>query len=817
MSRFLEKQEWTPSLNKNQLREKLRRNLIDSSMLKYGLDNFVDGAIFSKKRYFDPQVRRIVQEFLGTTDNEDDNPMSNGLTGREYSYDNKYNSYHHSYGRNERNERSDRDYYYYSSHSRRSDHDSNSQMEYDVDNTEQDMEVDDDTSSSSSSQSEQVKTENEIDSSVQARLDSFLQTFKEVSKQQQQRKQIQSQQESVTNSAESSSSSDSTDMISKLSSGVSTKPLSSKPTFKFNLNIVKNEPGTSGSDSNSQSNVSKLISNCDESKDDFSTQDMKLEEVSPNSDLTPNLRDSYEGPEIKTESIKESSMDATANMTPEPSPTLQGKSVSLIAPVTLPPAHLLADSQLPIEDEYDDDGDDDDDMSNSPKAPTPEPISPGPIDVNLEEETPNQPLVTPVINENASNENPFTNTDTCQVTRTELSNSSDSRGGVKEQISIKPSNLTTPEALKTASIPTENITNACDNVDKSTSKDDDKMNAIKIKSEIESTSTQIATNEVKKEPKNIQENPPSKCSVPQSSQKASNKSKTSIKIEPVSNVPDVPLEEILSDVSSVHTSDLSDFDDLISISSSEELSFYATSKEQEPSLSLSVTLNSTAAPTASSSGRRKISLQEVKQQLQAGERVASASSSVASSGGSISQSAKSKRKRSNANIASHQSEVNKQQNISAKGRRERKVNPKYASDEYSSIYNRKKGSGVSQGLMEEEIDSDEDFDLQSLEETSSKGHINSPPVSVDAGEMVKDLENDAESAGPPAEEDEENSSSITSPIDCPSDTSVSTASANARKFRKKVQQRQVRYDASDLYKPRPSIGSSRRRNVNNET
>ena len=83
--------------------------------------------------------------------------------------------------------------------------------------------------------------------------------------------------------------------------------------------------------------------------------------------------------------------------------------------------------------------------------------------------------------------------------------------------------------------------------------------------------------------------------------------------------------------------------------------------------------------------------------------------------------------------------------------------------------------------------------------------------------MVKDLENDAESAGPPAEEDEENSSSITSPIDCPSDTSVSTASANARKFRKKVQQRQVRYDASDLYKPRPSIGSSRRRNVNNET
>lgn len=845
MSRFLEKQEWTPSLNKNQLREKLRRNLIDSSMLKYGLDNFVDGAISSKKRGFDPQIRKIVQELLGTTDNDEDNSnLSNGLAGREYSsYDNRYNSYHHSYGRSDRGERNDRDHYY-SSHSRRSDYDSNSQMEYDVDNTEQDMEVDDDSGSSGSSRSPQVKAENEIDSSVQARLDSFLQTFKEVSKQQQQRKQIQSRQESVTNSAESGSSSDSTDVLSKLTAGAQTsKPLSLKPTFKFNLNLVKNEPGTSSDTSNAiQPNSSnRLDGNCDESKDDFSTQDMKLEEVSPNSDLTPG--DSNEETESKlTECTKGSALDANVNITHEPSSSLQGKPMPLNAPVTLPPAHLLADPQIPMEDEFDDD-----ELSNSPKAPTPEPISPGPIDVNFEEEEtsppssstlasvkPGQPTL--VTGENVLTENPPREMPISQVTRIEQSCSNDSQD-VKEEIVTQIAKETTiPEASKgnsCSNIP-QNIKDAALSTNTLGVGSSNKISpdVTKVKCESEITSPQISTNQVKKEPKNTQENQVTgkSCqSQAQLSQKVtSNTSKNRgivVKKEPiVLTVPTVPLEDILSDVSSVHTSDLSDFDDRISISSSEEMSLYAVSGEQE-TLSLSVTLNSTAAPTASTStsGRRKISLQEVKQQLRAGERVTSASSSAASSGGSTSQGVKGKGKRSNfVNAAAPApAEVNKQQNVAAKGRRERKINPKYASDEYSSIYNRKKGSGISHGLMEEEIDSDEDFDQQSIEDNASKETVNSPSISVDTGETSgKDLEEKESEAATVAEEDEETSNSITSPIDCQSDTSTSAVAATGaivKKMRKKVQQRQVRYEASDLYKPRPSIGSSRRRNVNNES
>lgn len=808
-------------------------------MLKYGLDSFVEGAISSKKRSFDPKIRQIVQAFLGTTgNNEEDNVnMSNGVSGREYSSHDRYNSYHHSYGR-------DRDNYYYSSHSRRSDHDSNSQMEYDVDNTEQDMEVDDDSSQSSttsSSQSEEGTTEtNALDSSVQARLDSFLQTFKEVSKQQQQRKQIKSRQESAANTDDSSS--DSHDIISKLTSGAVTRPLAAKPTFKFNLNLVKNEPGASNYNINTQSNVQNRISPISEEKDDFSTQDMKLDEVSPNSDLplvrSPQQGDSNEKTESKvTNDIKE----GTSNASPphDSSANLQEKpNLPLSAPVTLPPAHLLTDSQIGI----DEDDFDDDDLSNSPKAPTPEPISPGPIDVNFEEEAPPSPAVknesnikneTVSIGEKSLNQTPVTKV---IIDSEKLTNSEH----IGENLTKLPS-ATLPQATDAIPIPLQNTTDSLipsHNTDAANS-DSIKVNVSNVKVEKETNKpvqTKTKTNdETKQEPKNSQKNPvPIKnpaSKAPSQKTGGNTKNKPLIKKEPIvlPNIPSVSLEEILSDVSSVHTSDLSDFDDRISISSSEELSLYKASGEMQEPISLSVTLNSTAAPTAasSSSGRRKISLQEVKQQLQAGERVTSASSSIASSSGSVSQGGKGKRsKKANVNIPCQAQGTNKQ-TVSGKGRRERKINPKYASDEYSSIYNRKK-SGISQSLMEEEIDSDEDFDMQSLGEVSNKETVNSPSISVENTETTaKEPENESESTATVTasattgggEEDEETSNSITSPMDCLSDTSTSTTatSANVRKFRKKVQQRQVRYDASDLYKPRTSLGSSRRsRNVNND-
>ena len=61
VSRFLTHQEWNPNLNKNQLREKLRRNLNESEMMKYGVEHLVDGAVHSKQKSFYPQIQKIVR------------------------------------------------------------------------------------------------------------------------------------------------------------------------------------------------------------------------------------------------------------------------------------------------------------------------------------------------------------------------------------------------------------------------------------------------------------------------------------------------------------------------------------------------------------------------------------------------------------------------------------------------------------------------------------------------------------------------------------------------------------------------------------
>ena len=73
VSRFLDRQAWSQSLNKNQLRERLRKNLTDSGMIKYGVDHLVDTSINSKsKSSFYPQIDELVTETLGLNEPEEE-------------------------------------------------------------------------------------------------------------------------------------------------------------------------------------------------------------------------------------------------------------------------------------------------------------------------------------------------------------------------------------------------------------------------------------------------------------------------------------------------------------------------------------------------------------------------------------------------------------------------------------------------------------------------------------------------------------------------------------------------------------------------
>lgn len=185
-----------------------------------------------------------------------------------------------------------------------------------------------------------------------------------------------------------------------------------------------------------------------------------------------------------------------------------------------------------------------------------------------------------------------------------------------------------------------------------------------------------------------------------------------------------PETDQLSDVSSVHTSDLSDYDDQISLSSGDE-----------------------------ESEKKKMSIEEVR-------RLAD---EVTKNSGNKKQ-------------------VKQKKSATPKSRRERKANPKYTSDEYSSLFGRKSG-------LEEDIESDEDFDQdagKSEDASVSPPDDSSSFIDIHPKSSKKSVDQDVgEATGSPT--------AVTKPV------------------KKKVSRQQSeRYDASDLYKPRPMIGSSRR-------
>ncbi|KAH8417863.1 hypothetical protein KR222_007407 [Zaprionus bogoriensis] len=65
---FLAKQHWTPETNKVQLRERLRKHLLDSDVLDKGVDHIVDQVVNPKvATIFEPKIESIAYKYLGIT------------------------------------------------------------------------------------------------------------------------------------------------------------------------------------------------------------------------------------------------------------------------------------------------------------------------------------------------------------------------------------------------------------------------------------------------------------------------------------------------------------------------------------------------------------------------------------------------------------------------------------------------------------------------------------------------------------------------------------------------------------------------------
>lgn len=142
-------------------------------------------------------------------------------------------------------------------------------------------------------------------------------------------------------------------------------------------------------------------------------------------------------------------------------------------------------------------------------------------------------------------------------------------------------------------------------------------------------------------------------------------------------------DDYLSDVSSVHTSDLSDFDDEISLSSGDE----------------------------EEAKKKKISLKVVKE---------------ITSGKTVSED-KSKKEKSTSEKTSTKRKEKDEKAESSDVKRKRKVNPKYTSEEYSSIYTKKRDG----------LDDDSENSLQSVGSLNEKTKTSKPSENVQSKKMSK--------------------------------------------------------------------------------
>lgn len=86
VGKFLSQQKWTDNIrHKNQLREKLRKNIIDSGFLETGVERIVDQVVNPKiSTVFHPKVEDIVYNYLGI---EKPKPVVNGSGGLDVQTD----------------------------------------------------------------------------------------------------------------------------------------------------------------------------------------------------------------------------------------------------------------------------------------------------------------------------------------------------------------------------------------------------------------------------------------------------------------------------------------------------------------------------------------------------------------------------------------------------------------------------------------------------------------------------------------------------------------------------------------------------------
>ncbi|XP_065080922.1 biorientation of chromosomes in cell division protein 1-like 1 isoform X2 [Ochlerotatus camptorhynchus] len=86
VSKFLSQQKWIDNIrHKNQLREKLRRNIIESGFLETGVERIVDQVVNPKiSTVFHPKVEEIVYNYLGI---EKPKPIVNGSGGLDVQTD----------------------------------------------------------------------------------------------------------------------------------------------------------------------------------------------------------------------------------------------------------------------------------------------------------------------------------------------------------------------------------------------------------------------------------------------------------------------------------------------------------------------------------------------------------------------------------------------------------------------------------------------------------------------------------------------------------------------------------------------------------
>ncbi|XP_007520920.1 biorientation of chromosomes in cell division protein 1 [Erinaceus europaeus] len=71
VSTHLDKQEWSPAMSKNQLRNGLRQSVVQSGMLEAGVDRIISQVVDPKLNHiFRPQIERAIHEFLAAQKKE---------------------------------------------------------------------------------------------------------------------------------------------------------------------------------------------------------------------------------------------------------------------------------------------------------------------------------------------------------------------------------------------------------------------------------------------------------------------------------------------------------------------------------------------------------------------------------------------------------------------------------------------------------------------------------------------------------------------------------------------------------------------------